>query len=96
MPQPNAPNGYELVPAERSITIHDLLTHRAGFPGQGGSGGARPAANLRRDTMRSSNADSTLADFVTKLATVPLDNQPGVEWRYGDSTTVLGRVIEVA
>lgn len=89
----DAPGGYELVPAARSITIHDLLAHRSGFPGQPSDN--RPAANLWRDGMRSLPADSLLADYVDKLATLPLNAQPGAEWRYGASTTVLGRVIEV-
>lgn len=93
VPQPNAPGGYQLVPAERSITIHDLLTHRAGFPGQ--PSGNRPAAGLRREGMKAMTPDSTLADFASHLAKIPLDNQPGAEWRYGDSTALLGRVIEV-
>ena len=29
----DAPDGYILVRAKRNITIHDLLTHRAGFTG---------------------------------------------------------------
>lgn len=94
---PNAAsaNGYDLVPVQRSITIHDLLTHRAGFPGQGGPGGVRPVTALRREAMRSLPAEAGLAEHVAKLATAPLDNQPGAEWRYGDSVLVLGRVIEV-
>ena len=89
-----APGGYELEPAGRSITIHDLLTHRSGFPGQP-SDNDRPAAKLWRDGMRSLPADPLLADYVDKLATLPLNAQPGAEWRYGASTIVLGRVIEV-
>lgn len=91
--RPSAPNGYELVSAARSITIHDLLTHRAGFPGQPAGGG--PVGDLRREAMRALPQDRTLAEYVAKLATVPLATQPGAEWRYGDATTVLGRVIEV-
>lgn len=93
-PQSSAPNGYELVAVERSITIHDLLTHRAGFPGQPSSN--RPAVTLRREGLKPSTPESTLADFADNLARLPLDNHPGTEWRYGDSTTLLGRVIEVA
>jgi len=90
----DAPGGYELVPAARSITIHDLLTQRSGFPGQP-SDNDRPAAKLWRDGMRSLPSDPLLKDYVDQLATLPLNAQPGVEWRYGASLIVLGRVIEV-
>jgi CubicO group peptidase (beta-lactamase class C family) len=89
-----APGGYELVPAERSITIHDLLTQCSGFPGEP-SDNDRPAAKLWDDGLRSLPADPLLADYVDQLATLPLNAQPGAEWRYGDSLDVLGRVVEV-
>lgn len=34
-------------------------------------------------------------EFVARLARLPLSRQPGTMWRYGHSTDVLGRVIEV-
>jgi CubicO group peptidase (beta-lactamase class C family) len=40
--------------------------------------------------------DTTLADFVSVLARLPLAHQPGEVWEYGLSADVLGRVIEVA
>jgi hypothetical protein len=89
----DAPSGYELVPAERSITIQDLLAHRSGFPGQPND--QRPAATLWRDGTSSLPKDPLLAEYVDQLATLPLNAQPGAEWRYGASTVVLGRVIEV-
>lgn len=88
----DAPGGFELVAATRSITIHDLLTHRAGFAGPPGNS---LTAGLRREALAALPRDATLADRVAKLATVPLDTQPGAEWHYGDSTLVLGRVLEV-
>ena len=35
------------------------------------------------------------AAFVDRIAELPLTKQPGTFWRYGHSTDVLGRVIEV-
>src|SRR5439155_8155307 len=40
--------------------------------------------------------DSTLKDFVSRVARMPLAHQPGEVWDYGHSADVLGRVIEVA
>ncbi|MBL8288846.1 MAG: beta-lactamase family protein [Rubrivivax sp.] len=90
-----APGGFALVPAGRPMTILDLLTHRAGFPGLPPRDS--PAARLQREAFRSLPAelDFTLEQFVARLATVPLEAQPGAEFRYGPATIVLGRVIEV-
>jgi CubicO group peptidase (beta-lactamase class C family) len=40
--------------------------------------------------------DSTLKDFVSRLARLPLAHQPGEVWEYGHSPEILARVIEVA
>ena len=91
----DAPEGYVLVPAERNITIHDLLTHRAGFTGLPPSNS--PAEILRRKAFQSlpKNGDFTLEEFTKHLAASPLDTHPGATFKYGPSTVVLGRLIEV-
>ena len=91
-----APDGYVLAPAERPITILDLLTHRAGFPGipPGGS----PAERLWQKALESlpPHGDYTLEEAVRRMAGLPLDSQPGTVFKYGPASIVLGRVIEVA
>lgn len=91
----DAPEGYVLVPAEPNITIHDLLTHRAGFTGLPPSNSA--AEILRRKAVQSlpKNGDFTLEEYTKHLAASPLDAQPGATFKYGPSTVVLGRLIEV-
>ncbi|HWA09660.1 MAG TPA: serine hydrolase domain-containing protein [Opitutaceae bacterium] len=86
----DAPGGFVTVPAERSITIHDLLIHRSGVASAGG-----PARTAFQEAFKSVPEDSLLADHVRALATVPLNFQPGARWEYGASTNVLGRIIEV-
>ena len=90
----DAPDGYILVPAQRNITIHDLLTHRAGFTGFPLSNS--PAEILHRKALQSlpENGDFTLEEFTRNLAASPLDAQPGTTFKYGSSTIVLGRLIE--
>jgi CubicO group peptidase (beta-lactamase class C family) len=90
-----APGGFELIPAVRPMTIADLMTHRAGFVGLPPRD--TPAARLQSAGLASLGADRdfTLEQFVARLATVPLDAQPGAGFRYGPATVVLGRVIEV-
>jgi CubicO group peptidase (beta-lactamase class C family) len=91
----DAPDGHVLVPAERAFTIYDLLTHRAGFIGLPPTGS--PAEALRRKALTSlpPAAELTLEAYIKHLAESPLDIQPGSAFRYGPSTVVLGRLIEV-
>jgi CubicO group peptidase (beta-lactamase class C family) len=82
----------DLVPAEREITLRDLLTHTSGL-GSGGLG-SKDMAKL----MQASKPTDTLADAVPRLATLALDFQPGSQWRYsgGGAFDILGRVVEIA
>jgi CubicO group peptidase (beta-lactamase class C family) len=76
----------------RPITIEDLLRHTSGltygFHGYGIVHGLYAEADLF-------NADLGNAEFVERIAGLPLAEQPGTKWDYGHSTDVLGRVIEV-
>jgi CubicO group peptidase (beta-lactamase class C family) len=82
----------ELAAARRPMTIQDLMRHTAGltygFFGEGAVKTAYQAANLNE-------GDPSTAEFVARLATLPLAYQPGTTWDYSQATDVLGRVIEV-
>ena len=84
------------VPANREITIHDLLTHTSGltyrFMAQ------KPFVELysKADICDGlTRPPFTLADNVRRLASLPLLHQPGSAVQYGLSTDVLGRLVEV-
>lgn len=79
-------------PQQRPVTIKDLLRHTAGLP-YGFYGGS--AVRERYAAANLFNSDLSNADFVAKLTTLPLAEQPGTLWDYGFSTDVLGRVVEV-
>src|SRR5688572_2822473 len=83
----------EMVAAQRDPSIQDLLRHTSGYTyGVFGKG-------LVKDLYTKNGVDSwdhTNAEFVKKLATVPLMYQPGTVWEYSRSTDVLGHVIERA
>jgi CubicO group peptidase (beta-lactamase class C family) len=82
------PAQYDIVPADRSITIRDLLTHTSGLQSIGVPNTALP------DLVEG----DTLATWVPKLASVPLDFQPGSKWAYSNAVgfDVLSRIVEVA
>jgi CubicO group peptidase (beta-lactamase class C family) len=89
--RPGGPEGaFDLVPATRPITIRDLLTHGSGLL-SGGVGQRAAGAAAQRGPQ------DTLATYIPKLGTVPLDFQPGTLWRYSGLAgfDVLSRVVEV-
>ena len=78
------------VPANRDITVRDLLCHTAGMPGP-----------LVIDEVLRANGlppigRCSLQQIVDHLAAVQLLHQPGTEWRYSFAADVLGRLVEVA
>jgi CubicO group peptidase (beta-lactamase class C family) len=82
----------ELVPANRPITILDLMTHTSGITyGFYGDGMVR---HRYRDA-KIYDGDFNNAEFAERIARLPLAVQPGTVWDYGHSTDILGRVIEV-
>ncbi len=83
----------ERVPAEREITVQDLMRHTAGF-----TYGAFGDSLVQRAYRAANVMDSqqTNAELVAKLAALPLAYQPGSTFEYGMSIDVLGAVVEVA
>ncbi|MGZ4819629.1 MAG: serine hydrolase domain-containing protein, partial [Terriglobales bacterium] len=78
---------YQMEPAARPITLRMLLTHTSGIHIYG----IDNAFPMHGPT-------DTLATFVPKLASTPLEFQPGSRWAYSNNIgfEVIGRVIEVA
>ena len=82
-----------LEPLERPITILDLLRHTSGLT-YGFYGESAVRKLYSKADLYTGDFDN--AEFVARLAKLPLAEQPGTSWDYGHSTDVLGRVIEVA
>ena len=80
---------YYTVPAEREITIRDLLTHTSGLVSGGLSG-----TEARKVALK---GKESLADYIPRLGGVPLDFQPGTRWAYSAQAgfDVLARIVEV-
>ena len=83
---------YALVPAERQMTIQDLLRHTSGLV----YGGFTNHAQVKELYAKAGVdwRDVTPAEQLDRLAKVPLAHQPGAAWEYSLSTDVLGRVVE--
>ncbi len=79
------------VPAKRPITVRDLLRHTAGLT-YGVFGDTLVDREYRKARIL---GQMNLADFVTDLAKIPLQYEPGTRWHYSVSVDVQGRLIEV-
>lgn len=81
-------------PAQRAVTIRDLLTHSAGV-----SYGAEPHlapeyASAGFTAWYFADRREPIAHWIDKLAALPFAAQPGARFVYGYSTDILGAVIE--
>jgi CubicO group peptidase (beta-lactamase class C family) len=89
--QPPPPPEIYTIPAERELTIRDLMTHTNGL--ETGGPGSREGGRI---SPRSTS--SNLAAYVPTLGAVPLDFQPGSKWQYSALAGIetLGRIVEIA
>ncbi|ACL60913.1 serine hydrolase domain-containing protein [Methylobacterium nodulans] len=85
---------WESVPAERDITIRDLLTHTSGLT-YGFMESTLVDAMYRDEGIDFQTAETSLADVVARAASLPLLSQPGAEWNYSIATDVLGHLVAV-
>jgi CubicO group peptidase (beta-lactamase class C family) len=92
---------YAQVPADREITVQDLLRHTAGLAyGEITQNApvkeALGKAGLYKSTIDYDARDLAPAEEIDRLAKVPLAHQPGTVWEYSLASDVLGRVVEGA
>jgi CubicO group peptidase (beta-lactamase class C family) len=86
---PPPPPQFYTVPAQREITIKDLLTHVSGL-------GSGPMSNSDMAKVARKEGE-TLAQYIPRLGGTALEFQPGSRWSYspGAGFETLGRVIEI-
>jgi CubicO group peptidase (beta-lactamase class C family) len=81
-----------VVPADRDMTIQDLLRHTSGLV----YGSFTPNQQIKELYAKNGVdwANVTPEEQIERLGKVPLAHQPGTTWEYSLSTDVLGRVVE--
>lgn len=88
---------YQTKPAEREITIRDLLTHTSGL-GYGVIDGDERFKMIYHKagiTDLFTTKPITIKESVLKLAKLPLHHNPGEKYTYSEGLDVLGYFIEV-
>ncbi len=104
VPQPDpvfAKMGYAIVPAEREMTVQDLLRHTAGLAyGEITQNApvkeAYGKAGLYKPGIDYDARDLSPAEEVDRISKAPLAHQPGTVWEYSLASDMLGRVVEAA
>ena len=90
-------NEFVTEPLKRSITILDLLTFSSGA-GYNDSVDNKDQSELAKLWAQNDiyKGLGSLEDRVNKILQLPFFEQPGEIWRYGWSTDILARIIEIA
>ena len=89
-PGPPADPRYYTVPADHEMTVRELLTHTSGLV----SGPMSNSAN-RKVILKGTES---LSEYLPRLASTPLEFQPGTRWSYSAQAgfDVLLHIVEVA
>lgn len=89
-------SSYTTVPANREITVRDLLTHTSGIDyAVIGSENMRAIYAKAGIPVGFESRSLVLGDEIRKLGKLPLVHQPGLAFTYGLNCDVLGYLIEV-
>ncbi len=88
----------ETVPAQRPITLRDLLTFRFGFGQLMASPDSSPILRAATDLQIGMGPPNPAAipapdEWLRRLGTLPLMHQPGERWLYNTASDVLGVLI---
>lgn len=87
---------YYTVPVDHPITVRDLFRHTTGLDYAGPKDENGDPAYKKLEMLGGApHVTFNLAEAVKRLASAPLNDQPGTTFRYGYSIDVLGRLVEV-
>jgi CubicO group peptidase (beta-lactamase class C family) len=93
---------FHTVPAEREMTVQDLLRHTAGLAyGELTTNTPVKEAYARAGVYQPTGLPFdargvTPSEQVERMAAAPLVHQPGIVWEYSLASDLLGRVVEAA
>jgi CubicO group peptidase (beta-lactamase class C family) len=81
---------FYTIPADREITIRDLMTHTSGL--------VSGPISMSQNAKVSYKPGETLADYIPRLGSIPLEFQPGTKWAYSAEAGIdtLARIVEIA
>ena len=86
---------YETRPAERPMSMRDLLSHQSGLT-YGFEGGPLEDGYFKHEVYRAGTMRGRdLRSMIDRMAELPLKFSPGDYWNYGLSTDVCGYLVEV-
>ncbi len=86
------PGNFQTVSPARPITVRDLLCHTSGLT-YGFQ--TRTPVDAAYRALSLDDPRVPLAEWVDRLAALPLEFSPGEAWNYSVSSDVLGRLIEI-
>ena len=87
---------FYTVPVEHPITVRDLFRHTTGLDYAGPKEENGDPAYKKLEMLGGAPlVPFDLGEAVKRLATAPLNDEPGTKFRYGYSIDVLGRLVEV-
>jgi CubicO group peptidase (beta-lactamase class C family) len=84
----------EDVPANRPITIQDLMRHTSGFFYAGAMQSKRLKEAYDQANIEARDEDITGDEMLKRLGQIPLAHQPGTNFHYSISTDILGLLLE--
>jgi CubicO group peptidase (beta-lactamase class C family) len=87
---------YTTIPANKEITIRELLTHTSGL-GYANIGSKEANAIYAKNKISAGlgEGDNSLLEAMNRLGKLPLMHQPGAKFTYGLNTDLLGCLVEV-
>jgi CubicO group peptidase (beta-lactamase class C family) len=92
----------DTVPAQRPVSVRDLLTFRGGFgmilapPSEYPILAAEQALELRSVGPPAPGPALQPDEWLRRMGTLPLMDQPGTQWRYATSSQILGVLVSRA
>ena len=86
-----------LRPADRDITLSDLLTMTSGITYPGGTPAGMKMGELwgsQHDAWKKNAPQLSTREFALEMGKIPLAFTPGAKWEYGASADIMAAVIE--